>query len=59
MNDLGEGVRVEAGSADEGAVDLIEAAEGAGVVGLDRSTVEDAGTGCDGWAGDVGDLSAN
>ena len=36
---------VEAGAADQCAVDVLEAAEGAGIVGLDRAAVEDAGGG--------------
>ena len=59
MDDGGEGVGVEAGSADEGAVDVIEAAEGAGVVGLDRAAVEDAGAGGGAGAGVLGDLVAD
>ena len=41
-DDLGEAVGVEAGAADEGAVDVFEAAEAGGVVGFDGAAVEDA-----------------
>ena len=43
FNDLGERGWVEARSADQGSVDVFEAAEAGGVVGLDRAAVEDAG----------------
>ncbi len=36
-------VGFEAGSTDKGSIDVVEAAEGAGVVGLDGAAVEDAG----------------
>ena len=45
--DLGEAVGVEAGSSDEGSVDVFEGAEAGGVVGLDGAAVEDADGGCE------------
>ena len=42
LQDVGEGLRVEAGAADEGAVDLGLGHEGGDVVGLDAAAVEDA-----------------
>ena len=50
VDDLGEGFGVEAGSADECAVDVFETAEGLGVVGFDGAAVEDADGGGEGWA---------
>src|SRR5437870_4311583 len=42
VDDLGEGLGVQAGSAYESAVDVLQTAEGFGVVGFDGSAVEDA-----------------
>src|SRR6478672_6574805 len=42
LDDLGEGVGLEAGAADQGTVDLPAAEQLGGVVGLDRAAVEDA-----------------
>ena len=42
MDDFGEGFGVEAGSADEGSVDVLKAAEGSCVVGFDGAAVKDA-----------------
>ncbi len=42
LDDFGEGLGVEAGSADEGAVDFRLVEQGDGVVGLDAASVEDA-----------------
>jgi len=43
FDDGGEGVWLEAGTADECAVDLFFAEQGCGVLGLDAAAVEDAG----------------
>lgn len=42
VDDVGEGLRIEAGSANQRAVDIFQNAEKFRVVGFDRTAVEDA-----------------
>src|SRR5260370_26577838 len=59
LDDFGEGLGVEAGSAYESSVDVVQAAEGFGVVGLDGAAVEDADGGGEGGGEGFGDLGAD
>jgi hypothetical protein len=59
LQDVGEGVRVEAGTTDEGAVDLGLGHEGGDVVGLDAAAVEDADVGGGVLAEALGDGAAD
>src|SRR5216683_7866721 len=59
LDDVGEGLGVEAGAADESAVDVFETAKGFGVVGLDGAAVEDADGGGEGGRERFGDLGAD
>ncbi len=56
---LGEAVGVEAGSSDEGSVDVFEVAEAGGVVGFDGASVEDAYGGSQLGCERRGDLGAD
>ena len=58
-DDLSEAGWVEAGSADEGSVDVFETAEAGCVVGFDGAAVEDASAGGDGGGESSGDLGAD
>ena len=59
LDDGGEGVGLEAGAADQCAVDLFLADEGGGVVGLDAAAVEDADGRGDIRAQQLGNFSAD
>src|SRR5258705_10525534 len=59
LDDLGEGLGVEAGSAYESAVDVLQKAEGFCVVGLDGAAVENPDGGGEGGRDGFGDLGAD
>ena len=59
LDDFGEGLRVEAGSAYEGAIDFRLVEQRDGVVGLDAASVEDADAVSDVAAETAGDLAAD
>ena len=59
LHDGGEGIGLEAGAADQGAVNFFLAAESCGVVGLDAAAVEDAHLRSDIGAQQLGNFSAD